>query len=288
MASLSLLGPLELHLLLSPPPSASDGKQAFAKPISEPLKPLPTKTISQPPKQLTPNPSPPPRLLLPTTIDPCLEFFLNFTADQAHNIVPNFLKKAWYYDPVTDLKLMCNLEAARGTQNFQKEGFIAVAIWLYRNHPQTMACNLETFAKFGSFKYFPEILYRIVKTPGGKGRAKIKCNKNFKRSKGASKGWKKKVNMFRARRVIKLYYSNGRFCHLYNLVAEIFAEFLKSDINFLKSGETEKISLASKWCPSVNKLFDRRTLICEKVARRLFPRDSDTQYKDMEEAQLCL
>ena len=42
--------------------------------------------------------------------------------------------------------------------------------------------------------------------------------------------------------------------------------------------------MASKWCPSLDSLEDQRTLLCEGIARRVFPRDSDPEYKDIDEA----
>jgi hypothetical protein len=45
-----------------------------------------------------------------------------------------------------------------------------------------------------------------------------------------------------------------------------------------------KISLASKWCPSLDSSYDRSTLFCESVARRLFPYDSCPEYRELDEA----
>ncbi|KAH6808299.1 hypothetical protein C2S51_029407 [Perilla frutescens var. frutescens] len=38
---------------------------------------------------------------------------------------------------------------------------------------------------------------------------------------------------------------------------------LRSDMEMLKSGKLNKISLASKWCPSLDSSLDRITLLCE-------------------------
>ncbi|KAF9594587.1 hypothetical protein IFM89_033557 [Coptis chinensis] len=44
------------------------------------------------------------------------------------------------------------------------------------------------------------------------------------------------------------------------------------------------ISLASKRCPSLDSTFDKTTLLCESIARRVFPRESYAEYEGLEEA----
>ncbi|KAL4615256.1 hypothetical protein ACB092_07G110800 [Castanea dentata] len=90
--------------------------------------------------------------------------------------------------------------------------------------------------------------------------------------------------MTRTKRAVKFYHSNSDYRFLYNCVADLFAKLLKSDIEYLKLGEIDKISMASKWCPLDN-FQDQQTLLCEGIARLVFPLDSDPEYKDIEEAQ---
>nr|POE54613.1 uncharacterized protein CFP56_53185 [Quercus suber] len=94
---------------------------------------------------------------------------------------------------------------------------------------------------------------------------------------------RKKRYIIRTKRAVKIYNSNSDYRYLFVCVADLFAKLLKSDIEYLKLGEIEKISMASKWCPSLDSLQDQRTLLCEGIARRVFPRDSDPEYKDIEE-----
>ena len=42
--------------------------------------------------------------------------------------------------------------------------------------------------------------------------------------------------------------------------------------------------MAFEFCPSINSLYDRRTLICESIARIIFPQDSDPDYSNLEDA----
>jgi len=58
----------------------------------------------------------------------------------------------------------------------------------------------------------------------------------------------------------------------------MFAEMLKSDVEHLRVGDTTKIGLAAKWCPSIHLFYDRATLLCEAIARLIFPHESSQQY----------
>ncbi|KAF8701421.1 hypothetical protein HU200_033584 [Digitaria exilis] len=53
---------------------------------------------------------------------------------------------------------------------------------------------------------------------------------------------------------------------------------LKSDVEHLRAGDTTKIGLAAKWCPLLRSSYDRATLLCEAIARRIFPRESSQEY----------
>jgi hypothetical protein len=46
---------------------------------------------------------------------------------------------------------------------------------------------------------------------------------------------------------------------------------LGGKISMSRPSTGEQVSLCAKWCPWLNHSFDRRTLICESIARWLFP-----------------
>ncbi|RZC51632.1 hypothetical protein C5167_020058 [Papaver somniferum] len=52
----------------------------------------------------------------------------------------------------------------------------------------------------------------------------------------------------------------------------------------MKSGELDKISLASEWCPSLRSSFENSTLFTESIARKVYPRNSYPEYEGVEEA----
>lgn len=86
-----------------------------------------------------------------------------------------------------------------------------------------------------------------------------------------------------AKKVVQTYGDDPNFRLLYDSICDHFAECLKADIQFLHSGKIGKISLAAKWCPSLDSSFDRSTLLCEGIARRVFPRESYPEYQGIEE-----
>ncbi|OMO81397.1 hypothetical protein COLO4_23626 [Corchorus olitorius] len=93
--------------------------------------------------------------------NPCLDFFFHVVPDTPSYQVEQRLKLAWEQNPLTALKLVCNLRGVRGTGKSDGEGFYASAFWLFENHPKTLASNAASVAKFGYFKDLPEILYRL-------------------------------------------------------------------------------------------------------------------------------
>ncbi|KAI4344880.1 hypothetical protein L6164_012064 [Bauhinia variegata] len=107
-------------------------------------------------------------------------------------------------------------------------------------------------------------------------------------SKGTDKETARKMRkereIARARRALERYRNDPNYHFLYDCICNFFAELLKSDIAHLSSGEAKKISLAAKWCPSIDSSFDKMTLICEGIARRVFPRNSYPEYEGLEEA----
>ncbi|WOL05724.1 hypothetical protein Cni_G14455 [Canna indica] len=75
-------------------------------------------------------------------------------------------------------------------------------------------------------------------------------------------------------RAVERYSRDSDYRFLHDRVADVFAELLAADLCHLSAGKITEISLAAKWCPSLDSSYDRSTLLCEAVARRLFPRSS--------------
>ncbi|KAL2903629.1 hypothetical protein RDABS01_002339 [Bienertia sinuspersici] len=80
------------------------------------------------------------------------------------------------------------------------------------------------------------------------------------------------------------YNNDPTYRFLHDCVSQVFANHLQSDLEKIRSGKYNNLSLAAKWCPSLYTRFDNSTLICESIARRLFPRDQYPEYEGLEDA----
>ncbi|MBA0609697.1 hypothetical protein Godav_021710 [Gossypium davidsonii] len=245
------------------------------------------------------------------TGNPCLDFFFHVVPNSPPDSIKEMLGRAWNFDPLMTLKLICNLRGVRGTGKSDKEGFYTAAFWLHGHHPKTLACNLDSFVNFGYFKDLPEILYRMLEgstvrqvqkhdwlmRKQGKFREGSRCysmkqkvekskptgakNPNLEKAKARDLRKEKKISM--AKKVIERYSRDPDFRFLYECVSDLFAACLKSDMEFLKSNETRKIGLAAKWCPSIDSSFDKSTLLCESISRKIFSRENYPEYEGIDE-----
>ena len=235
-----------------------------------------------------------------STGNPCLDFFFHVVPDTPSEDLIQRLELAWAHDPLTTLKLICNLRGVRGTGKSDKQGFYTSSLWLHKSHPKTLALNLTALAHFGYFKDLPEILYRLLhgpevrqlakqawkekKTAKKRSQSKSKRKRNVEKiSKEEARALRKEKEISKARNALDRYNNDPHYRFLFDSVCDVFAEFLKSDLLFKSNEEFFKISLAAKWCPTVDSSYDKSLLLCEGIARRVFPRECDKEYEGMEE-----
>ncbi|KAF3330369.1 hypothetical protein FCM35_KLT03723 [Carex littledalei] len=211
-----------------------------------------------------------------STGNPCLDFFFHVVPDTPANMVVARLAAAWAQDPLTALKLVCNLRGIRGTGKSDREGFYASAIWLHENHPKTLALNLPSFAEFGYLKDLLEILYRILNGPDCWLKSGPQCRSTDSEEDQDTRRKRKRAED--ACRALSRYNADDQYQFLHDRIAEFFAELLAADMEHLESGKVKRLGLAAKWCPSLDSSFDRATLLCESIARKMFPRHSDPVY----------
>ncbi|KAK2427140.1 hypothetical protein QL285_025739 [Trifolium repens] len=281
MAGVTLVGPPEIYTLNWNP----------TKPSYATILAASTQTTRIPPMGLTENLSP----TFLSTSNPCLDFFFHVVPDTPSQTLIQRLQLAWSHNPLTTLKLVCNLRGVRSTGKSDREGFYAAALWFHQHHPKTLASNVPSLADFGYFKDLPEILYRLLqekqifeqeKQRWWKGTEKDSLMSEetaakAKVQKEIAHVLKEKKKLALAYKLVQRYTSDPNFKFLHDSISDHFAECLKKDLQFLKSGSPTKISLAAKWCPSVDSSFDRSTLLCESIAKRIFPRE---EYEGVEEA----
>ncbi|KAH7864241.1 hypothetical protein Vadar_027392 [Vaccinium darrowii] len=221
--------------------------------------------------------------------NPCLDFFFHVVADTPSDEVTNRLQLAWDQNPLTALKLVCHLRGIRGTGKGEREGFYAAALWLHQNHPKTLADNATSVVEFGYFKDLLEILYRLLEGPDVRKqeRIEIKHRKMLKGSEwylGRLKRNTEENRIYSGKKSIERYYSDPVYRFLHNKVSQVFADALKTDLDNMNAGDLYNISWAAKWCPSLYSFFDRSTLVCESIARKLFPREVYPEYDGIEDS----
>ncbi|CAI9775973.1 unnamed protein product [Fraxinus pennsylvanica] len=106
----------------------------------------------------------------------------------------------------------------------------------------------------------------------------------MKMEKEKARALRKEKELNNARKGFNKYNLDEKYRFLHDMVSDFFVELLKSDLEKLSSGNLSKISLAAKWCPSVDSSYDKATLICESVARKMFPKENHPEYDGIEEA----
>ncbi|KAH6798019.1 Uncharacterized conserved protein UCP015417 [Perilla frutescens var. hirtella] len=235
-----------------------------------------------PPMGLTENLSP----TFLSTGNACLDFFFHVVPDTPPESVTHRLKLAWDQDPLQALKLLCNLRGVRGTGKSDKEGFYTAALWLHEHHPKTLAGNVAAFADFGYIKDFLEILFRLLEGAEARDLAKQKGNEwKYNQMMPKRKRSREVKRLERAKRVVERFNTDANFKFLHEQVSDLFSQRLRSDMEMLKSGNLNKIGLAAKWCPSIDSSFDKMTLLCETIAKKVFPREEyAAEYEGVEEA----
>ncbi|KAI3504139.1 hypothetical protein L1887_32684 [Cichorium endivia] len=266
--------------------------------------------------------------------NPCLDFFFHVVPNTPPEDLIERLQLSWNHNPLTTLKLVCNLRAVRGSGKSDKESFYTAALWLHKHHPKTLASNIPLLVEFGYFKDLLEILYRLIEGPEvrriaksewiskksvkGKGDARklyFLSKKNKKNKKNGDEEMKAKLRArvpreqrieanraqmkaeqerakasknekqsAMAEKAQNSYNSDPDYKLLHDQVSKFFADRLRSDIQSLNSGDCTKISLAAKWCPNVDSSYDKATLICESIARTIYPRNSDPEFEKLDDA----
>ncbi|XP_026385359.1 uncharacterized protein LOC113280963 [Papaver somniferum] len=117
--------------------------------------------------------------------------------------------------------------------------------------------------------------------------AEIRIQNNMRRLQIVQKNARKQrieARIKKAVRAIEIYNGDENYRFLHDRISEVFAECLVSDLQNLNSGNILKISFASKWCPSLDLSYDQSTLLCESIARRIFPRELFPEYEKIDEA----
>ncbi|CAD5333836.1 unnamed protein product [Arabidopsis thaliana] len=254
-------------ILLGPPSVA-----AMETPVSDDnsvISQIATLNLEEPQMGLTENFSP----TFLTSGNPCLDFFFHIVPDTPSDDLIQRLAISWSHDPLTTLKLLCNLRGVRGTGNQTRKDLPEILLRILEGQ-QTERGKTRVWRKRIQRKFKGDsekkstisgdmedrILETAEETGGPVGKVKARA-------------LRKQREFEKAKKALDRYNSDANYRLLFDQIADLFAELLKSDLEYLNTNNLNKISSASKWCPSVDSSYDKTTLICEAIARRMFPRE---------------
>ncbi|XP_074294187.1 uncharacterized protein LOC141621992 [Silene latifolia] len=129
------------------------------------------------------------------------------------------------------------------------------------------------------------------KSKGEKKKERIRREMIILKEKEKDKIKKEKASVLRherknerAKNLLYKYSQDSSFRLLHDSISDHFGELLRNDIDLLKKDDVFNISFAAKWCPTLDSKYDETTLLCESIARRVFPKGEFEEYKDLEEA----
>eukprot|EP00435_Cladocopium_sp_Y103_P011880 s3383_g3.t1 len=206
------------------------------------------------------------------------------------------LEKAWEENPEVCLKQIFLIGSAReGKQD--RYSFYEALQWLWWKDPATVLANLHHVPECNYWKALLEFLARLCEGPQRSKERDRALLKRFERCNGGLSELKSKKILMAdaepeevaqgpgsgpgdlswcpgsrlelAEEALKRYEADPLYRCLLERTGQLFATQLREDLRKMKRGE--QVSLCAKWCPWLNHSFDRRTLICESIARWLFP-----------------
>jgi len=195
------------------------------------------------------------------------------------------LERAWQEHPTTCLKLIFHLGARMGKQD--RYGFYDACIWLHKKQPATLLANLEYLPSFTCWKGLCEIVARVCEGSRVHSRDRafvyrLKLKEPRMTADDGKSPWLQGDVLQQATLALRRYHEDPLYRALHNKVASLFADQLRKDLAMMQSGK-RVWSLCAKWCPALGNSFDRRTLLCESIARKLFPA-SLPEYEGLSEA----
>ncbi|ERN02136.1 hypothetical protein AMTR_s00045p00177770 [Amborella trichopoda] len=236
-----------------------------------------------------------------STGNPCLDFFFHIVPDTPPQKLTHLHSLAWHHDSLTTLKLIPAMEIRIGKVFIQLlSGSIKFTPkpWLKTREEHnsskvkrlhrlrrrmTRIRMVKTLPPHCCSRDDPKAKPKAKPKPEAKAKARdVRVEQQLAKGqvlKAEAREEREKRRLNYARRALERYYSDRDYRYLHDKVSETFAELLASDLK----PETKNLSFAAKWCPSLGSSYDQITLICESIAKRLFPINSYPEYKVLEE-----
>lgn len=204
-------------------------------------------------------------------------------AQGPNHALTRLLEKAWAEHP--DLCVRQVLRLGEWGRRWQRFAFFDAALWLWRRQPATLLANLHRIPEVGCWNDLNEILVRVCE---GEAMSRARDREKLYRRTLALGKKPPSANLniggalSQAKRALRCCDEDTLYRALYKRVAELFAEQLRADLLLLQGGSSRP-SFCAKWCPGLDTSIDRRTLLCEGIARTFFPRSEHPEYADLGE-----
>ncbi|CAK0820286.1 unnamed protein product [Prorocentrum cordatum] len=196
------------------------------------------------------------------------------SSPQINHRLHELLAAAWGECPETCMRQVFMVGATReGKQD--RYSFYDALLWLWDRQPASVLANLHLMPEVSYWKSLLELVARVCEGPRRSLERDVAQAEGLKKrtepgaERGARRRFRPGSRLERAEEALKRYDSDPLYRTLLEKVARLFAEQLREDLETMKAGG--RVGLRAKWCPSLYHSFDQRTLICESIARWLFP-----------------
>ncbi|KAM1025802.1 hypothetical protein ACFX13_039555 [Malus domestica] len=231
-----------------------------------------------------------------STGNPCVDLFFNVIKPEKASpaeveatciYLKQLLPLAWSHNPVTTLKLICNL---RGEKSYL-EAFDTAAYWLHHNHPKTLLRSIPSIAvSFGCFIDPVDILYFLLEGPERR-------RENEEETDAGSGSAQQKTLAEMTKMFTERYERDPYYKLLHDRVTDVYVEQLNFGMEILKRkfkqsdiDDDDRYSLAyeitdAAGCCTMDTKTINATLICESIARKFFPRESYPEYQGIDDTQ---
>ncbi|KAH7858517.1 hypothetical protein Vadar_024841 [Vaccinium darrowii] len=242
-------------------------------------------TPTLPPMAYTQNNSP----TFNSTGNPCLDFFFHVEPDSPPEALTGCLNSAWDHNPLTTLKLVCNLRGVRGTGKSDKEGILEGPEVRREAKREWREWKSAAGAKRGGRRGFKQnkvkaMPFKQFKTKLTREARVLAALERMQVEETTARESREERKIAAAKKAVERYNRDPDYRFLYDRISDLFADLLKSDVQNLNANQLNKISLTAKWCQSLDSSFDKATLLCEGIARKVFPRELFKEYDDILDA----
>ncbi|KAK3043403.1 hypothetical protein RJ639_001982 [Escallonia herrerae] len=243
--------------------------------LNRPLPRQDSDTAEDPPLGYTENNS----LTYLSTTNPCLDFFFHVVPSTCPHDLTDRLAKSWAHDSLTTVKLdlpeiLYRLLEGSDVRMLAKEA------WEVKKKKKGRVRKARR-AKAARGMYGRKGDKREAKSKK-RLRVKVPRMKRISENTAKVKEVQETARVLRKEReAAKAKKALERYHHQ---ISTFFVECLKSDVRSLNSREFRQISLAAKWSPTIDSSYDKSTLLCESIARKVFPSENYLEYQGIEEA----